>query len=138
MSGVVSEAVTPQMALMTASATCCRTAALRQALGSQVILRMMMIYMASQRYARVCVRPQVCHRSAPLARTAVVGQQCRSGAANFANECVVIVNAACMLDERHPAILFVVWLQVQVAIEHCKLDALLSSVLHAASIVASA
>lgn len=38
LSGVVSEAVTPQMALITASATCCRTAALRQALGSQVIL----------------------------------------------------------------------------------------------------
>ena len=38
LSGVVSEAVTPQMALMTASATCCRTAALRQAFGSQVIL----------------------------------------------------------------------------------------------------
>ena len=39
LSGVVSEAVTPQMALITASATCCLTAALRQALGSQVILR---------------------------------------------------------------------------------------------------
>ena len=38
LSGVVSEAVTPQMALITASATCCRTAALRQAFGSQVIL----------------------------------------------------------------------------------------------------
>jgi len=38
LSGVVSEAVTPQMALITASATCCLTAALRQALGSQVIL----------------------------------------------------------------------------------------------------
>ncbi len=38
LSGVVSEAVTPQMALITASATCWRTAALRQAFGSQVIL----------------------------------------------------------------------------------------------------
>ena len=38
LSGVVSEAVTPQMALITASATCCLTAALRQAFGSQVIL----------------------------------------------------------------------------------------------------
>ena len=38
LSGVVSEAVTPQMALITASATCWRTAAFRQALGSQVIL----------------------------------------------------------------------------------------------------
>ena len=44
LSGVVSEAVTPQMALITASATCCLTAALRQALGSQVILQMMMLY----------------------------------------------------------------------------------------------
>ena len=39
LSGVVSEAVTPQMALITASATLHLTAALRQALGSQVILR---------------------------------------------------------------------------------------------------
>jgi hypothetical protein len=39
LSGVVSEAVTPQMALITASATCCLTAALRQAFGSQVILK---------------------------------------------------------------------------------------------------
>ena len=38
LSGIVSEAVTPQMALITVSATCCRTAALRQAFGSQVIL----------------------------------------------------------------------------------------------------
>ena len=38
LSGVVSEAVTPQMALITASATCWRTTAFRQAFGSQVIL----------------------------------------------------------------------------------------------------
>ena len=39
LSAVVSEAVTEQIALMTASATCCRTAAFLQALGSHVILR---------------------------------------------------------------------------------------------------
>ena len=38
------------------------------------------------------------------ARTHCSRRAAVSGAANFANECVVIVNAACMLDERHPAL----------------------------------